>query len=332
MLEALKRLHPNCHAHLFTTVAESLFSSLSGITYHPELVDVGLVQSSALTVDIPATCRQLDRLLPYPADRLADLAQHCAGCSIILCDIAPLGIAVGKVAGIPSVLLENFTWDWIYHDYCPDYPALQRHSRFLADLFQKADHRIQTEPLCRHAPRDLRCGPIFRRLRLPADTVRARLKVGDKRLILLTLGGIPQDLPELRRLADQPELFFVIAGQPRTELVAANCLLLRRDTDLHHPDLIRAADLVVCKAGYSTIAECCQAGARVIVIGRDEYPESPPLQRYLRDTLAGVSISTGQYERGDWLPHARELLARPRPAPADDNGADRVAAFLAGLL
>lgn len=332
VLEALKELHPDCHAHLFTTVSEALFGSLSGFTYHPESVDIGLVQSSALTVDIPATCTQLDRLLPYPADRLAELADRCAGCSIILCDIAPLGIAIGRLARIPTVLLESFTWDWIYEPYCQKYPELQRHARFLGDLFRRADYRIQTEPLCREARRDVVCGPIFRRLRMTSDKIRARLDVRDRSLILITLGGIHQRLPELRRFEELPDLFFVIAGQPQTEQVAENCLLLQRDTDLSHPDLIGAADLVVCKAGYSTIAECCQAGARVIVIGRDDYPESQPLQSYVKRVLAGVSITAELYERGGWLPIARELLSRPKPAPAAENGADRVAAFLSGLL
>jgi len=333
VLEALKRLHLDCHAHLFTTVPETLFAaSLADFTYHVEPVDIGLVQSSALTVDIPATCAQLDRLLPYSADRLAELGDRCAGCSIILCDIAPLGIAVGRLTGITTVLLENFTWDWIYQPYCQKYPELQRHARFLGNLFQRADYRIQTEPLCREARRDVVCGPIFRRLRMASDKIRAVLNVGDRSLILITLGGIPQQLPELRRVEEQSDLFFVIAGQPHTEQVAENCLLLQRDTDLSHPDLIGAADLVVCKAGYSTIAECCLAGARVLVIGRDDYPESQPLQRYVQRVLAGVPITAELYERGGWLPLARELLSRQKPAPATENGADRVAAFLSGLM
>ena len=332
VLEALRQLHPDCHAHLFTTASETLFGSLTDFTYHPEPVDIGLVQSSALTVDIAATCVELDQLLPYSAERLARLADRCAGCSIILCDIAPLGIAVGRLAGIPVVLLESFTWDWIYEPYCRKYPELRRHARFLGDLFQRADYRIQTEPLCLEARRDVVCGPIFRRLRMTSDKIRTRLNVRDRSLILITLGGILQQLPELRRFEDQPDLFFVIAGQPHTELVAENCLLLQRDTDLGHPDLIDAADLVVCKAGYSTIAECCQAGARVIVIGRDDYPESPPLQSYVKRVLGGVSITAEQYEWGDWLPLARELLSRRKPAPAAENGADRVAAFLSSLL
>ena len=256
VLEALKRLSPHFHAHLFTAVPEELFASLADCTYHPEQVDIGVVQSSALTVDIPATCLRLAEMLPFPAHRLTELAARCAGCSFILCDIAPLGIAVGQRAGIPTVLVENFTWDWIYQPYSRSYPELRLYVRYLAALFPQADYRIQTEPLCREARQDLICPPIFRRIHKSREEVRARLQVADRSLILITLGGISQKPPELRHLEKQRDLFFVIAGQPRTELVADNCLLLQRDSDVSHPDLIGAADLVVCKAGYSTIAEC----------------------------------------------------------------------------
>lgn len=332
ILEALQGLHPDCHAHLFTTVAESLFASLADCTYHPEPVDLGLVQGSALSVDIPATCARLRAMLPYSAERLRELAARCSGCSFILCDIAPLGIAVGQMAKIPSVLVENFTWDWIYEPYGRAYPELRRHAQVLGALFQQADFRIQTEPLCRKTRRDLVCGPIFRRLRTGREEVRARLEVRDRRLVLITLGGIAQQLPDLELLGRESDLFFVIAGPDQGGECGPNCLLLPRYTALSHPDLIAAADLVVTKPGYSTLAECCQAGARTVLISRGDYPESLPLEDYARSALGAVSITPEQYDKGEWLRLARGLLARPGAAAARENGADRVAAFLSGLL
>ena len=37
--------------------------------------------------------------------------------SLVIADAPPLGIAAGKAAGRPTVLLGNFTWDWIYAAY-----------------------------------------------------------------------------------------------------------------------------------------------------------------------------------------------------------------------
>ena len=49
VIEALQLIRAHVHAHIFTTVPRSLFAqTLTSFTYHPVVVDVGLVQSSAL--------------------------------------------------------------------------------------------------------------------------------------------------------------------------------------------------------------------------------------------------------------------------------------------
>ena len=333
ILEALQQRHPDLHPHLFTTVPETLFAdTLTHYTYHRELADIGMVQNSALAIDIEATFNSLTAFLPYSLARLSDLARQCSRCSLILCDIAPLGIAVGKMAEIPSILVENFTWDWIYSAYFSQHPGLRRHAEYLDLLFKQTSYRIQTEPLCQDAPRDMKCGPIFRRNRATKEQIKTRLNAGRRKIVLVTFGGIPQNQPDLNTLEEQDDMLFIIPGQEKTLQVGSNCLLLKRDCEIYHPDLIGAADLVVCKAGYSTIAECCQAGTRVMCIARDDFPESAPLQKYLEDVLDGVSITPATYCSGRWLEQLNELLSRPRAARAKENGADKVADFLGSIL
>ena len=40
-----------------------------------------------------------------------------------MCDISPLGLMVAERAGLPSVLVENFTWDWLYAPLVAQDPA-----------------------------------------------------------------------------------------------------------------------------------------------------------------------------------------------------------------
>jgi UDP:flavonoid glycosyltransferase YjiC (YdhE family) len=333
VIEALQLIQPDIHAHFFTTVPRSLFEqTLSNFSYHPVLVDIGLVQNSALESDIPATIKRLDDFLPYPKSLLEDLASLCANCTLILCDIAPLGIAVGQYAGVPSVLTENFTWDWIYQSYMRKYPKLQVHAQFLKKQFDQADHRIQTEPLCLRAPRDLHCGPIFRRTKGSQPSLRKLLGYGDKKLVVVTMGGHFQQIPSYQNKEEFPYIHFLYTGQHNTKHIGKNIALLAQDSNIYHPDLVSIADVVVCKAGYSTVAECCQAGARVISIGRADFPESALLQSYLEDRLGGISIKPETYHNGSWRALASNLLSRPKPAPASENGADQVASFLYDLL
>ena len=333
IVEALQLSQPDVHAHFFTTVPRSLFDqTLTNFTYHPVLVDIGLVQSSALDSDIPATIRRLDDFLPYSQYLLEDLAALCANCSLILCDIAPLGIAVAQYARIPSILVENFTWDWIYQPYLKKYPKLQAHARFLKKQYDLANFRIQTEPLCLPAPRDLLCGPIFRRIRGSQTPLREKLGCGDKKLVIVTMGGIFQQIPSHQNMEAFPNIHFLFTGQKETTQLGENIDLLSRDSSIYHPDLLSAADVVVCKAGYSTVAECCQAGARVISVGRADFPETDLLQKYLKERLGGVSIKPEMYQNGSWIALAANLLSCPKPVAATTNGADLVADFLCRLI
>src|SRR2546430_2106058 len=39
--------------------------------------------------------------------------------ALVIADVPPLGISAAHAAGIPSVIVSNFTWDWIYAYYPP---------------------------------------------------------------------------------------------------------------------------------------------------------------------------------------------------------------------
>ncbi|MBU1568628.1 MAG: hypothetical protein KJ630_23745 [Proteobacteria bacterium] len=333
ILEALQGLLPDLHPHIFTSVPQQLFSeTLAVFTYHQVVVDIGLAQTSALATDFPATIKKLDDFLPYPETLVERLVALCTGCSLVLCDIAPLGIVVAKRLKIPSVLVENFTWDWIYAPATKRHPDIEKHATLLKNINRMVTHRIQTEPLCHEGPRDFLCGPIFRRSRETQVEVRKRLECGKKKVILITMGGVPESLPKMKLPEKAPDLLLVFTGQKQSIRLNDNILLLNSNSDMYHPDLVGAADLVVCKTGYSTLAECCQVGARVISVSRENFPESEPLQAYLEKVLGGIAITPETYATGGWLTMAAERISRPRPTPCRENGADRIAKFLSKLL
>ena len=81
----------------------SICPSQTRFHYHEVLTDIGLVQTTSMEEDLPETIRQLDALLPFRPALVEDLARQVRelGCEMVLCDIAPLGIAVAKEAGLP---------------------------------------------------------------------------------------------------------------------------------------------------------------------------------------------------------------------------------------
>jgi hypothetical protein len=115
-----------------------------GRTYHSLLTDIGVVQETPLSEDLPETLRKLDNFLPYNQSQIMSLSKeiHRLKCRLIICDISPMGIAVAQKAGIPSVLVENFTWDWVYENYVStDFPAC-KFIDYLREIYSYVDYHI----------------------------------------------------------------------------------------------------------------------------------------------------------------------------------------------
>lgn len=313
---------------------QALFrQNLAAFSYQPVKVDIGFVQTSALRIDLAATTAELEKFLPFQDSLVDELAAACSSSSAILCDIAPLGIAVGKKSGIPSVLIENFTWDWLYTFFSDKNKEIDKHITYLQDLFNSADYRIQTEPLCQPSPNNLRCGPIFRRTKHSSHEIREQLGCKkETNLVVITMGGISQKLPNTDELEKLPDFQFVFTAQAKAKQIGPNIIILSRERQVYHPDLIGAADIVVCKTGYSTVAECCQAGVRVICVGRPEFAESAILQDYMEKNLHAINLHPDKYLSGNWNHILQEALHRPQPTAATDNGADNAADFILQLI
>ncbi|MEZ4565570.1 MAG: hypothetical protein R2860_00930 [Desulfobacterales bacterium] len=59
-----------------------------------------------------------------------------------------LGIAVAERSGIFSVLVENFTWDWIYADYVSTDRRFEKHIDLLAEAGTAGrDQHVQASPV-----------------------------------------------------------------------------------------------------------------------------------------------------------------------------------------
>ena len=337
VMAVLREIEPAIHFEVFTRVPRWFFDdSVAGsFTYHSLLTDIGLVQETALREDVAKTVESLDRFLPFDSrsiDRLADRLTR-SKCNLILCDIAPLGIAVGQAARLPSVLIENFTWDWIYQPYTRDDHRIQKHAAYFAGLFRAADYHVQTEPICLRRFADLRTGPVSRAPRTPRRRTRERLGIpGRAKAVLITMGGIPGKYEFLHRLQAQCGVYFVIPGSFSSVERRANLVLLPHRSEFFHPDLVAACDAVIGKLGYSTVAEAYHAGLPFGYVARPRFRESARVARFVQARMEGLEIREAEFQNGGWLSRLPELLARPLIRRREANGALRVAEFIKSLL
>jgi hypothetical protein len=337
VMAALQEIDAAIRCEIFTQVPHWFFQdSLPGpFGYHPLLTDIGLVQHTALQADLPATLQRLDNFLPFAPATIANLARQLQrlACTLVLCDIAPMGIAVAKEAGIPSLLIENFTWDWIYQAYTAHDKRLMPHITYLQEVFAMADYHVQTEPVCLHRTVDLTTQPVSRQRTASAAEVRDRLTIPhEAQAVLITMGGVLTQHTFLPQLTTHPSTFFVIPGGASSLQRHDNVVLLPHRTGFFHPDLIHACDAVVGKVGYSTVAEVYDAGIPFGYIARQDFRESSVLAAYIAQHMPSLAITATQFQRGDWLAHLAELLALPQRHHSGANGAMQVARFVYRLL
>lgn len=333
IMEEWTALGSDVSFHVFSHLPASLFPPPPRCRLHPTATDVGMAQRSALHVDLGETLRLLGASLPPPATLVADLSVKLLelDCRLVVCDIAALGIEAARAAGLPSVLVENFTWDWIYEGYLEREPALEPFISRLRDSYARADFHVQTAPVCRPSPGTMRTAPIARKAKLTRAEVRARLNIGRRdRLVLITMGGIAQELEFLHDLRSIEGCHFLIPGS-RDER-DGNITGYSKLGAWHHPDLVRGADAVIAKLGYSTVAETWRAGVPLGFIERPHFRESPVLADFVRANLPHLAITARDFTHGDWLANLDELLAlKPFPPPKED-GAASAAAFLNRIL
>jgi hypothetical protein len=340
VLAALAEVRPGVEIALWTSVPRWFFAESLGFPFeYRELAcDVGLAQKNALEEDLPATLARLEELwsgAQGDGSRGREVAEGLAasGASAVLCDISPLGLVAAREAGLPSILLENFTWDWIYEGLAKEEPRFARWVELLRESFALADLRLQAEPVCRPVAGAVVVPPIARRPRSTPSEVRARLGIAPQSsMILVSFGGVEGALADPRgwRIPDGVEVV-VPGGAPREERVG-RLVLLPHHTPLFHPDLVASADLVAGKLGYSTVAEVVAAGNRLLYLDRPAFRESAVLESFVRERLPSARITLDELRDGRWLERAGELLAAPRPAGLAAAGAERAAGIVAARL
>jgi hypothetical protein len=336
--ESLTRRLPPCQFEFFTTVPKHhIAASVETFDYQTLNCDVGMVQTDALRVDLPTTLRRLNLFLPFDPTKVQQLADYLKRqCYIaVISDISPLGLHVARTAALPSVLIENFTWDWIYQHYALDHPQMGTHAAYLSSIFACADLHLQCQPICHTKTDSVLTAPVSRGFQEDAAKVRSQLGLSPAtKMVFVSMGGTPHSLPDLEMLAKHyGDIAFVIAGHSPARATPSNIRLLPINAPLFHPDLVRAANVVVGKVGYSTIAEVYQAGVPFGYFSRMGDPEMGSLLSFLAEKFQGIHFTDNDYETGAWLDHLDLLLSMPRiDRSREPNGADQCADAIAQLV
>ena len=103
---AIRHRLPQVEFDIFTTVPQWFFSDSLGeqFNYHNFNSDIGLVQVTPFSEDLPATVSALNQALKVAHRQIEQAVAILRGgdAQLVVCDIAPLGIEVAQAAGLPA--------------------------------------------------------------------------------------------------------------------------------------------------------------------------------------------------------------------------------------
>lgn len=295
-------------------------------THLDQASDFGLVMSSALDVDTPAS---LAAYRAFHADweaRTAREAQYLAKLApdLVLSNVSYLALAGAQRAGIRNVAMCSLNWAGITAPYFRDVADFgEIHAQMLA-AYRGADAFLRLTPGMEMPELDnvRTIGPVAQ----PGENKRAALPTSN-RIVLVAMGGVGAPLP-----ADWPALPGVLW------IVSANSGLERSDvftlenTGLSANDLIASADCVITKAGYGTFVEAAASGTPLLYVARPDWPEEAAIATWLGEVGKCARISRAQFERGDFGDLLLRLMAGPRPRPVELTGVAQAADFIAARL
>jgi hypothetical protein len=345
VINAFGALRPDQPIHVFTRASRWLLERTIRVpvTLVEQPVDAGAIQRDSLLLDIPATLDAAARF-ENDSDRTATaLAREFVDrhVQVVVCDAPPMPCTAAQLAGIPAVLLANFSWDWIYEDFTADHSGYEDLPARLGARYAQADvvWRLPMSGGFSTVRASLDFPWIARRSRRDPADVRRLVHADDGRpLVLISFGGYGVSDMRLAHHAGAPYRLVLSGGAEHAPNDAPpDALRLDRDTldahGLRYEDLVASSDVVVSKPGYGIVSECVANGTALLYTDRGRFREYPVMVERMPDVMRCRYLSNASLAEARWDDDVAALLAQRAPAERPlVNGADVAAGMLSAMV
>ncbi len=338
ILNALGPARPDTAIHVRTSAPRWLFdrTARTPLQWSECDCDTGIVQIDSLTLDEAATASRAADFYATFADRVRRESAFLADAHIglVVSDAPPLACAAAARASIPSVVIGNFTWDWIYAGYgerfreaAPDVIPLIGDAYSLA----RGAWRLPMHGGFETVGRVVDLPFVARHTRFERRDVLSGLGIaGDRPIALSSFGGYGFRGFDPRTLDCAGRWTIVITGRtPPTDLPAGAVFVEEAQIyarGFRYEDLVAASDVVVTKPGYGIIAECIANETGVLYTSRGRFVEYDVLVREMPRFLRCGHIDRESLLAGRWSDALDAVLAAPAPPERPRTDGSEVAA------
>ncbi|MFO7594681.1 MAG: hypothetical protein R6X15_11640 [Pseudomonadota bacterium] len=291
--------------------------------------DFGMLQHSALELDLPASLQRYKQLhgnWQQNVDRVvAELS--AASPDLLLADVPYLTLAAAHRAGIPSVALCSLNWASIVEGCLAAEPGVTAMVGRMREAYNRAEVFFCPAPsmpmpgLTNIRP----VGTIATQAKKRRDELVKQGMVNPaERLVLVAMGGMDHRLP-VERWPQNPTIRYLVPeawGVQREDVTAIEA------SAMHFSDLLASSDAMITKPGYGIFSEAAVNAVPLLYVRRGNWPEEPYLIEWLKENARGQELELGALERGEHLPLLESLFEQPAAPPVDNDGAEEIAAYL----
>lgn len=329
-----------CGARVFVRSAAPAKFFTSAVHHHPVRTDIGMIQPGPMQVDPAATARAYRELLErQPVLIQQELAFiRAEQIDLIAADMPPVACEIAATAGIPSVVLTHFTWDWIYAHYVSRIPEFAPVVEAITASYGKATLALQMQvPIPHPFPMFPHVEPIPGVAKTPTRTreeIRADFAVpDDMKMAVLSMGGHEWGKTDVRALQQLEGWRFLVMPGAYAQVQGDERFLLIPQEYPNFHNLIAASDVLIGKAGGSTVAEIIAHQTPMIYTVNDDWRENELLVATLDRYAHSLYLDKADFEQGAWADHLDVFVAQPAPWPdVPMNGAEVAAERLIRMV
>lgn len=299
--------------HIKTEIPQEFFTLnlKSPFSYTQTQVDTGCAQKNSIQVNVDQSFHNMKTFYKdgSACEREADWLS-ANKIDMVITDIASRPLKAAKRAGIPSVLIANFTW----HDIYSHFPGADRQTELL-DLLRAeyACADLQILPQC-HLQNDVildkrEVGFIAQKgVNVRSELGKAlSVSLNDKTLVFIYLGESGKSEVTWKNL-DAVEDCLFITRDPLPEQHGTSSNLFALDGTFLYQDLIASSDIIITKAGYSTLATAFAHEKPVITCSRDHFFEITAVREFFAANRVGQFITNEPFYSGQWADSIKEAL------------------------
>ncbi|MFO0944948.1 MAG: hypothetical protein U1D30_03220 [Planctomycetota bacterium] len=267
-------------------------------TIRAESFDCGAVQHDALRVDPRRTLESYAAIHERNQARIDDEVAfvQSQGIQVLAFDAPSFAARVAEKAGIPSVLVSNFSWSDIYADYVQEHPPFRPLLDAMKEEYAAATGALRL-PFALPMPdiRQQREGELVcRPCRDLREEIAAHHQVDiEARWVLLYVGQGESGF-DWRRLERSDTVFFLLGQDPPmgSRVVSADAARFGGQ------NLIASCDMVMAKPGYGIVADCVASGTPLVYTPRHDFAEFLPLHEGLSEWGLGLCVAADSFFRG----------------------------------